>query len=97
MQNLSPTPDLDVSQLSAPELQRLSVTVAQVRAVYSNPAVTIAPVPAFPDVWQLLGLTDKGRFIFVALRYDNHTEKFAALGVDVATDLEELRYYLCRA
>ena len=97
MDNLNPTPDLDVSQLSAPELQRLSVTVAQVRAVYANPAVTIEPKPAFPEVWQLLGLTDKGKFIFVALRYDDLTGKFAALGVDVASDLGELRYYLCRA
>jgi hypothetical protein len=97
MENFNPTPDLDISQLSAPKLQRLGVTVAQVRAVYNSPAVTIEPVPEFPDVWQLLGLTDKGRFIFVALRYDDLTGKFAALGVDVAVDLGELRYYLCRA
>ena len=97
MQTPNPTPDLDVSQLSAVELQRLGVTVAQVRAVYANPAVTIEPVLKFPDVWQLLGFTDKGRFIFVALRYDDLTGKFAALGVQVADDLGELRYYLCRA
>ncbi len=35
MENLNPTPDLDVSQLSAVELQRLGITIAQVRAVYS--------------------------------------------------------------
>lgn len=96
MENLPSTPGLDVSQLSAPELQRLSATVAQVRAVYNSPAVTIEPVLEFPDVWQLLGLTDKGRLIFVALRYDDNTGKFTALGVDVALDLGELRYYLCR-
>lgn len=96
MENLNTTPNLDVSQLSAVELQRLGVTVAQVRAVYSGPAVTIEPEPEFPEVWQLLGFTDKGRFIFVALRYDDLTGKFAALGVQVADDLGELRYYLCR-
>lgn len=97
MDDLNPTPDLDVSRLSAPELQRLGVTVAQVRAVYASPVVTIEPESAFPDVWQLLGLTDKGRFIFVALRYDDNTGKLAALGVDVADNLDELRYYLCRS
>lgn len=35
MENLNPTPDLDVSQLSAVELQRLGITIAHVRAVYS--------------------------------------------------------------
>ena len=96
MENLNPTPDLDLSRLSAPELQRLGVTVAQVRAVYADPVATIEPEPEFSEVWQLLGLTDKGRFIFVALRYDDNTGKFAALGVQVADDLGELRYYLCR-
>lgn len=99
MENLNPTPYLDVNQLSAVELQRLGVTVAQVRAVYASPAVTIEPEPEpeFPEVWQVLGFTDKGRFIFVALRYDALTGKFAALGVQAADDLGELRYYLCRA
>lgn len=97
MENPSPTPGLDVSQLSAVELQRLGITVAQVRAVYASPVVTIEPETEFPEVWQLLGFTDKGRFIFVALRYDDNTGKFAALGVNVASDLAELRYYLCRA
>ena len=96
MDDLNPTPDLDVSQLNAPELQRLGITIAQVRAAYVQPVVTIEPEPEFPDVWQLLGFTDKGRFVFVALRYDDHTGKLAALRVDVADDLEELRYYLCR-
>jgi len=96
MENLNPTPGLDVSQLNAPELQRLGVTVVQVRAAYASPVVTIEPEPEFPDVWQLLGFTDKGRFIFVALRYDDSTGKLAALRVDVADELEELRYYLCR-
>ena len=96
MDDLNPTPDLDLSQLSAVDLQRLGVTVAQVRTVYANPAAIIEPEPEFPEVWQLLGLTDKGRFIFVALRYDDNTGKLAALGVQVADDLGELRYYLCR-
>lgn len=98
MDDLNPTPDLDVSQLSALELQRLGVTVAQVRAAYASPVAVIGPRPdsAFPGVWQLLGFTDKGRFIFVALRYDDLTGKFAALGVQVADDLGELRFYLCR-
>ena len=96
MPGLNPTPDLDVSQLSAVELQRLGVTVAQVRMTYLNPVVTIEPEPEFPDVWQVLGLTDKGRFIFVALKYDDNTGKFAALRVQIADDLAELRYYLCR-
>ena len=97
MDDLNPTPDLDVSQLSTPELQRLGITVAQVRAVYASPVVIIEPESAFPDVWQMLGFTDKGRFIFVALRYDDNTGKLAALGVDVADNLAELRYYLCRS
>ena len=97
MENLNPTPDLDVSQLSAQELQRLGVLMIQVRATYANPVVTIEPEPEFPDVWRLLGFTDKGKFIFVALRYDDLTGKFAALRVDVADDLGELRYYFCRA
>ena len=96
MENLDPIPDLDISSLSAVELQNIGVTVAQVRAAYISPVVTIEPGPEFPDVWQVLGFTDKGRFIFVALRYDDHTGKFAALGVQVADDLAELRYYLCR-
>lgn len=89
--------DLDMSKLGAVDLQRLGVTVAQVRAVYAQPAAIIEPEPEFPEVWQLLGLTDKGKFIFVALRYDDNTGKLAALGVDVASDLAELRHYLCRA
>ncbi len=99
MENLNPTPDLDVSQLSAPELQRLGVTVAQVRAAYAAPVAVVGPRPdsAFPGVWQLLGFTDKGRFIFVTLKYDDNTGKLAALGVEVASDLAELRYFLCRA
>lgn len=97
MDDLNLNFDLDVSQLSALELQRLSVTVAQVRALYASPVAIIEPEPAFPEVWQLLGLTDKGRFIFVALRYDDNSGKLAALGVQVAADLGELRYYLCRA
>jgi len=96
MDDLNLNFDLDVSQLSAVELQRFGITVAQVRAVYANPVVTIEPEPAFPEVWQLLGFTDKGRFIFVALRYDDNPGKLAALGVDVAHDLGELRHYLCR-
>lgn len=96
MENLNPTPDLDVSQLSAPDLQRLGVTVAQVRAVYASPVATIEPDPEFSAIWQLLGFTDKGRFIVVALRYDDNTGKLAALGVQLADDLGELRYYLCR-
>ena len=39
MKNLNPTPDLDVSQLSAVDLQRLGVMVAQV----DNPS-TASPV-----------------------------------------------------
>jgi hypothetical protein len=96
MDDLNPTPDLDVSQLSALELQHLDVTVAQVRAAYAAPVASIEPGLDFPDVWQVLGFTDKGRFIFVALRYDDRTGKLAALGVQVADDLAELRHYLCR-
>lgn len=95
MENINPTPELDVSQINAPALQRLGVTMMQVRTVYANPVVTIEPEPEFPDVWRLLRFTDEGRFIFVALRYDDHTGKFAALRVDIADELEELRYYLC--
>jgi hypothetical protein len=97
MENPNPTPDLDVSQLSAVELQRLGVLMVQVRATYTNPVVTIEPELEFPEVWRLLGFIGKGRFIFVTLRYDDLTGKFAALGVDGADDLGELRYYLCRA
>jgi len=32
----------------------------------------------------------------VVLRYDDNTGKLAALGVQVAGDLAELRYYFCR-
>ena len=90
--------DLDVSQLSAVDLQSLGVTVAQVRAVFADPVATIEPDPAtgFPGVWQLLGLTSNGRFIFVALEYDENARRFSALGVQVAHDLTELRYFLCR-
>lgn len=99
MDDFNPIPDLDVSQLSAPDLQRLGVTVAQVRAAYADPIAVIGPKveSAFPGIWQLLGFTANGRFIFVALRYDDNTGKFAALGVEVASDLGELRYLLCRA
>ena len=98
MDDLNPTPDLDVSQLSAPDLQRLGVTVAQVRAVYARPAVVIEPDPTsqYPDMWQLLGLTNNGRFIFVALAYDDSTGKFAAFGIEIALDLAALRFLLCR-
>jgi len=97
MDDLNPMPDLDVSQLSAVELQRKGVTMAQVRAAYASPVAVIGPKvgSAFPGVWQLLGFTDKGQFIFVALRYDDNTGKLAALGVEVASDLTELRYFLC--
>lgn len=89
--------DLDVSQLSAPDLQRLGVTVAQVRATFANPIAIIEPDPTseFPDVWQLLGLTNSGRFIFVALEYDDRTGKLATLSVAIASDLAELRSLLC--
>lgn len=96
MDDLNLNFDLDVSQLSAVDLQRLGVTIAQVRTAYAEPVVTIEPEAAFPDVWQVLGFIGKGRFIFVALRYDDNTGKLAALGVEVAEDLAELRYYLCR-
>ena len=95
--NLNPTPDLDVSRLSAIELQRLGVTIAQVRAAYAAPVATIEPELPFPEVWQVLGFTDKARFILVALKYDDHTGKFAALGVQLADNLAELRAYLCRS
>jgi hypothetical protein len=97
MEPFNPTPELDVSQLNAVELQRLGVLMVQVRATYANPVVTIEPEPEFTEVWRLLGFIGKGRFIFVALRYDDLTGKFAALRVDNADNLEELRYYLCRA
>ena len=97
MEPFNPTPELDVSQLNAVELQRLGVLMVQVRATYANPVVTIEPEPEFPEVWRLLGFIGKGRFVFVALRYDDLTGKFADLRVDNADDLEELRYYLYRA
>lgn len=91
--------DLDISQLSAVYLQRLGVTVAQVRAVFANPVVTIEPDAAsgFPDMWQLLGFANNGRFIFVALKYDDSIRKLAALAVRVADDVAELRHHLCSA
>lgn len=91
--------DLDVSQLSAVELQRVGVTIAQVRATYADPLVIIEPdaTQLFSDVWRLLGFTNNGRFIFVALRYDGNPGKFAALGVKVAETVTEIRHYLCRA
>lgn len=78
-------------------IQGLGVTVAQVRAAYAAPVVVIEPEAGFPDVWQLLGFTDKGRFIFVALKYDDCTGKLPTLGVQVADDLAELRHYLCHS
>lgn len=89
--------DLDVSQFNASDLQRLGVTVAQVRAAFAAPVATVEPDPAsgFPNVWQLLDFTSNGRFVFVALAYDDRTGKLAALGVDVVLDLAELRYFLC--
>ncbi|QKG55102.1 hypothetical protein [Hymenobacter sp. BRD67] len=97
MENLNPTPDLDVSQLSAVELQRLGVTIAQVRATYADPVTVIEPDAAsdFPRVWRLFGFIGTGRFLFVALEYDGSTGKFAALGVKVASTVDEVRYYLC--
>lgn len=97
MDDLNLNFDLDISQLSALDLQSLGVTVAQVRAVFADPVATIEPDAAseFPDVWQLLGLTSSGRFIFVALEYDDRTGKLAALGVAIASDLAELRSLLC--
>lgn len=99
MENPSPTPDLDVSQLSAVELQRLGVTMAQVRAVYADPVRVDEPEldSEFPDVWRLFGFTNNGRFLFVALRYEDLTGKFAALGLKVADTVAEVRHYLCRA
>ena len=90
--------ELDVSPLRAPDLQRLGVTVAQVRDAFAHPIATIEPDPAsgFPDVWQLVGFTNTGRFIIVALAYDDHTGKLAALGIGLVLDLAELRYFLCR-
>jgi hypothetical protein len=99
MEPFNPTPELDVSQLSAVELQRLGVTVAQVRAVYVSPVRVDEPETDsdFPDVWRLFGFTNDGRFLFVALRYDDLTGKFAALGIKVADTVAEVRHYLCRA
>ena len=89
--------DLDISQLSATALQRLGITIAQVRAAFSSPVATIEPDPAsgFPDVWQLVGFTNTGRLIIVALEYDDRTRKLTALGVDVVLDVNELRHLLC--
>ena len=97
MPDLNPTPDLDVSQLSAVDLQSLGITVAQVRAAYAAPIVAIGPDPnaRFPDLWQIFGFTTTGRFIFVALAYDELTGKLAALAVRVADDLGEVRDHLC--
>lgn len=98
MADLNPTPDLDVSQLSAVDLQRLGVTVAQVRAVYAGPITVMEPEADsdFPDVWRLFGFTGNRRFLFVALAYDGNTGKFAALGIKVAGTVAEVRHYLCR-
>ena len=89
--------DLDVSQLSAPDLQHIGVTVAQIRAVYAEPVVTIEPEgdSEFPEVWRLLGFTGNGRFIFVALKYVPATNRVTALGVRCATSVTEVRHYLC--
>lgn len=73
------------------------MTIAQVRAMCAAPVVTVEPEVDFPDVWQLLGFTDKGRFILLALRYNDDTGKPVALGVQVAAEPAEFRYYLCRA
>lgn len=97
MENFNPTPDLDISRLSAIELQRLGVTVAQVRVVYADPVTVIEPDASseFPGVWRLFGFIATGRFLFVALEYDGSTGKFAALGVKVANTVDEVRHYLC--
>ena len=99
MDDLNLNFDLDVSQLSAVDLQRLGVTIAQVRAAYGAPIVVIEPDPTarFPGLWQIFGFANNGRFLFVALAYDDSTRKLAALAVRVADDVAEIRYYLCPA
>lgn len=99
MDDLNLNFDLDVSLLSAIELQRIGVTIAQVRAAYAEPVDTIEPEAnsQFPDVWRLLGFTNNCRFIFVTLAYVGATGKFTALGVQVAGTVAEVRQHLCRS
>ena len=90
--------DLDVSQLSAVGLQRLGVTVAQLRAVYANPVDILEPEAAgsrYAGVHRYIGLTDAGKFIFVALGYVEATGRITAFGVRVLLDVAEIRRYLC--
>jgi len=91
--------DLDISQLSGVDLQRLGVTVAQVRAVFADPLATIPPERGspHPDVFQFFGFAASHRFLFVALTYDDRTRKLTALAVRVADDLTEIRSLLCPA
>lgn len=97
MDDLNLNFDLDISQLSAPDLQRLGVTVAQVRAVYAEPVETIVPEreSSFPDTWFVFGFTGNGRFIFVALEYVAATNRITALGVRAAASVAEVRHQLC--
>ena len=97
MDDLNLNFDLDVSQLSAPDLQRLGITVAQVRAVYAEPVETIVPerTSRFPNTWFVFGFTGNGRFIFVALEYVAVTNRITALGIRVAASVAEIRQQLC--
>ena len=97
MDDLNLNFDLDISQLSAVDLQRLGVTVAQVRAVYADPLTTIPPNrnSPYPAVFQVFGFTGTHQFLFVALAYDESTRKLTALAVRVADDLVEIRQLIC--
>lgn len=88
--------DLDISQLSALDLQRLKVTVARIRAVHAAPNKVFGPEETgFPGVYHFAGLTSTGRVLSVALAYVEATERVTALGIEVVTGLRELRLILC--
>ena len=90
--------DLDISQLSAVDLQRLGVTVAQVRTTYADPVTILEPEAAgsrYAGVHRYVGLTDTGKFIFVALGYVETTGRITAFGVRVLYSVAEIRRYVC--
>jgi hypothetical protein len=98
MDALNPNFDLDVSQLSAVELQRLGVTVAQVRAAYADPVDILAPEATgsrYAGVHRYVGLTDVGKFIFVVLGYVEATGRITAFRVRVLLSITEIRRYIC--
>lgn len=89
--------DLDISQLSAVTLQRMGVTVAQVRAVYATPLKIYPPEETgYTGVYRAVGFLNTGRFLSVALAYVETTGRITALAVQVALDLDDIRDAICR-